>query len=146
MLSLGRNLLTLLSLVNAQTTLTPTATCVAPTSGLGESTTVQEVPDKNHKDIHKTDNSKLSHINSNLLPSASWCTFGAVSADALPDNELALPQHCPDKFPRAAADLDHLPGESHLLPQRALRIVVADFFSEPHLDGEKGNKTAVNQS
>ena len=37
--------LTLLSLVKAQTTLTPTATCTAPTSGLGELTVVQEVPD-----------------------------------------------------------------------------------------------------
>lgn len=146
MLALERNFLTLLSLVNAQTTLIPTATCVAPTSGLGESTTVQEVPDMNDKDILKTDKSKWSHINSNLLPSASWSTFGAVSADALPDNELALPQHRPDKFPRAAADLDHLPRESHVLPQRALRIVVTDSFSEPHLDGEKGNKTAVNRS
>lgn len=43
--------LTLLSLVKAQTTLSPTATCVAPKSGLGESTTVQEVPVVNHKDI-----------------------------------------------------------------------------------------------
>lgn len=71
-----------------------------------------------------------------LLPPVSWRTFGAVSDDALSDNELPLPQHCPDQICRTTADLDHFPGDRHLLPQRALGIVVTDSLSEPHLDGE----------
>lgn len=65
------------------------------------------------------------------------CTFGAVSADALPHDELPLPQHGPDQVPRAAADLDHLSGEGYLLPRWALGIVVTDSLSEQHLSGDK---------
>lgn len=36
------------------------------------------------------------------------CTFRAVSAYALPDNELPLPEHSPDQVCWATADLDHL--------------------------------------
>lgn len=61
------------------------------------------------------------------------CTFGAVSTDALPDNKLPLPQHCPHQVSRAAADLDHLSGEWYLLPRGALGIVETDSLSKPHL-------------
>lgn len=64
--------------------------------------------------------------------------MGAVSADALPDDELALPQHGPDQVPGATADLHHLPGQRHVLPERALRVVVIDPVSEPHLGGARG--------
>lgn len=107
---------------------------MAPTPGLGESTTVQEVPGKQKM---------LSSINTNidtnniLVTQVTRGTFGAVSADAFPDNELPLPQHRPDQIPWATADLDHLPRERHLLPQTALRIVVVDSLSEPDLNGEK---------
>lgn len=66
------------------------------------------------------------------------CTFGGISANAFPDDELPLPQHCPDHVSWATAELDNFPGERHLLPKRALWTVVIDSLSEPHLHGEKG--------
>lgn len=66
-------------------------------------------------------------------PDTSNCTLVIVSTDTLPYNQLALPQHSPQQFSRAAADLDHLPREGDVMPQRALRIVMANTFSEPHL-------------
>ena len=62
------NFLTLLSLVKAQTTLIPTATCVAPTSGLGESTTVQEVPDMQIQHYSIQTISTHTHIKHILSP------------------------------------------------------------------------------
>lgn len=85
------------------------------------------------KNKHKQTDRK-THI---PLPPVTLCTFGAVTANALPDDELPLPQHSPDQVPWATADLDYLPGEGHLLPQRAFRIVVIDPLSEPHLDEHK---------
>lgn len=71
------------------------------------------------------------------LPRLVDSTFGAVSADALPDNELALPQHSPHQLCWATADLYHLPRERDLLPHRALWIVMANSLSEPHLQAER---------
>lgn len=79
----------------------------------------------------------------NPPPPVTRRTFAAVSGDALPDNELPLPQHCPDQIPGATTDLEHLPRDRHLLPHGALRIVVIDSHSEPHLDGGKSDSRTV---
>lgn len=71
---------------------------------------------------------------STLHAHSSPCTSWAVSTDALPDNQLPLPQHSPEQVPGAAADLDHFSRGRHLHPGRTLRVVVRDSFSEPHLD------------
>lgn len=76
-----RQHLTLLSLVTAQTMLVPTATCMAPISGLGHSTTAHEVPAPQEILLSaKKHNHTHTH---NILEPAF--TFGAVSADALSD-------------------------------------------------------------
>lgn len=77
------------------------------------------------------------HTNRIVLPLVSPHTLSTVSTDALPDDELPLPQHAPDQVTWATADLDHLPRHRHLLPAGAFRVVVVDAISEPHLDGAR---------
>ena len=72
-------------------------------------------------------------------PVTSW----AVSGDALPDDELSLPEHGPDKVPWTTADLHHLPRQRHLLPAIPLWAVVVDTLTKPHLMTQI--KQSVNQ-
>lgn len=60
-------------------------------------------------------------------------TFWAVSANALSDQELPLPQYPPQKVSRSTTNLHHLAWSWHLLPHRAFRVEVADSIPEPHL-------------
>lgn len=60
-------------------------------------------------------------------------TLQAISANALSDNQMTLPQDSPHQVTRAAADLHNLPWYGHLLPNGALRIMMVDVTPEPHL-------------
>lgn len=101
--------------------------------------------------INNKNNSKFKTKQTKRKTPVEHRTSGAVSTDALPDNKLPLPQHCPHQVPRATADLDHLSGEGDLLPRGAFGIVETDSLSKPHLKNsithiQKKNKTTTTTS
>lgn len=56
-----------------------------------------------------------------------------ISADALSDQQMTLPQDGPHQVTRPTANLHNLPWYGHLLPIGALRIMVINATPEPHL-------------
>ncbi len=72
-------------------------------------------------------------------------TLQAVSANALSDQQMTLPQDSPHQVTRAAADLHNLPWYGHLLPNRAFRIMMVDATPKPHLLECKKKKNYVHK-
>lgn len=60
-------------------------------------------------------------------------TLETISANALSDQHVTLPQDGPHQVTRPTAYLHNLPWYRHLLPIGALRIMVINATSEPHL-------------
>lgn len=113
-----RPLLTFRSLVMAQTTPTPTETCMIPFSDVGGSTSDQELPTRPQKTAQAAPSASV--------PGRRWApsprtrvrlpTFGIVPVDSFPDQRLPLPQRDPQEVVGPTADLDRLPRGIHERP------------------------------
>lgn len=125
--------LTFRSLVTAQTTATPTETCMIPFSDVGGSTTDQELPTRPQKKARAAPHQRARPPISARGPpisvggragrpglaaqNVSLPTFGVVPADSFPDQRLPLPEGDPQEVVGPTADLDCLPRGVHEGPR-----------------------------
>lgn len=111
--------LTFRSLVTAQTTATPTATCMIPFSDVGGSTTDQELPTRPQKKVRAPRQPARLRQGAPRLAGqdVSPPTFGIVPADSFPDQRLPLPEGDPQEVVGPTADLDRLPWGFHEGPR-----------------------------
>lgn len=131
--------LTFRSLVTAQTTATPTETCMIPFSDVGGSTTDQELPTRPQKKARAARISARGPPSARAAPhqrarppisaggragrpglaaqNVSLPTFGVVPADSFPDQRLPLPEGDPQEVVGPTADLDCLPRGVHEGPR-----------------------------